>query len=65
MGRFGSLPAARSATPRAQDDVGDVRSAGRRVDARHDRVQLDREVIAEQPAEVVGITYLLAASGAT
>src|SRR5918995_618759 len=47
-------PAARSATPGAQDDVGDVRGAGWRVDARLDRVQLDREVVAEQPAEVVG-----------
>jgi hypothetical protein len=27
----------------------------RRVDARLDRVQLDREVVAQQPAEVVGI----------
>ena len=44
----------RSATPGAQDDVGDVRGAGRRVDARLDRVALDGEVIAEQPHEVFG-----------
>src|SRR5205807_4220246 len=46
-------PAARSATPGAQDDIGDMRGAGRRVDARLDRVQLDREFVAEQPAEYV------------
>src|ERR1700704_5841218 len=39
------LIAARSATPGAQDDVGDVWGAGRWVDAPLDRVQLDREVV--------------------
>ena len=34
-----------------------MRGAGRGVDPRLDRVQLDREVVAEQPAEVVG-TYV-------
>ena len=42
------------APPGAQDDVGDVVRAGRRVDPRLDRVQLDREIVAEQPDEVVG-----------
>src|SRR5213595_2380345 len=49
----GAFPAAWSATPGAQDDVGDVRGAGRRVDARLDGVHLDGEVVVEQPAEVV------------
>lgn len=49
-----TVPAGRSATAGAQDDVGDVGGAGRRVDARFDRVPLDGEVVAEQPAEVVG-----------
>src|SRR3954452_447409 len=48
----------RSATTGTQDDIGDVRGAGRGVDPRLDRVQLDREVVAEQPAEVVG-TYVV------
>ena len=34
-----------SATPGAQDDVGDVPVIGRRVDARLDRLQLDREFV--------------------
>jgi hypothetical protein len=38
---------------RAQDDAGDVRVVGRGVDARLDRVRFDREVVAEQPGEVV------------
>src|SRR6516162_8297836 len=38
-----------SATPGAQDDVGDVRVIGWRVDARLDRVQLNREFVAQQP----------------
>jgi hypothetical protein len=45
-------------TAGAQDEVGGVRSARWRVDPRLDRMQLDREVIAEQPAEVVG-TYVV------
>ena len=48
----------RPATPGAQDDVGDVRRVGRRVDPRLDRVQIDREVVAEQPEEVLG-TYVV------
>ena len=47
-----------SATPGAQDDVRNARGAGRRVDPRLDRVQLDHEVVVEQPAEVVG-TYVV------
>src|SRR5215510_177036 len=42
-----------SATPGPQDDVGNVRSSGRRVDARLDCVPFDREVVAEQTPEVV------------
>jgi hypothetical protein len=38
----------------AQDDVADVPGARWRVDARLDRAQLDREIVAEQAAEVVG-----------
>lgn len=52
------LPVAPSATPGAQDDIGDVRRAGRRVDARLNRMQFDREVAAEQPAEIVGIDVI-------
>ena len=52
------LPAARSSTPGAQHDVGDVRGVGGRVDARLYHVQLDREVVAQQAAEVVGIDLL-------
>ena len=44
----------RSATASSQDDVGDVWGARWRVDARLGCVQLDREAVAEQPAEVVG-----------
>lgn len=51
------LPGARSTTPGAQDDVGDVQGAGRRVDAGLDRVQLDREVLARYwPAETRGVS---------
>src|SRR5687768_13054737 len=42
-----------SLTPGAQHDVGDVRVVGRWVDARLDRVELDREVLTEQSGEVV------------
>src|SRR6266540_354556 len=52
--RPGPLRTRPSSTPGAQDDVGDVGVARRRVDARLDRVQLDREVLTEQPAEVIG-----------
>src|SRR3954468_7656493 len=56
--RAGVVDGRRSATTGTQDDIGDVRGAGRGVDPRLDRVQLDREVVAEQPAEVVG-TYVV------
>ena len=39
-------PGRASAAPSAQDDVGDVPVIGRWVDARLDRVQLDRECVA-------------------
>ena len=44
--------------PRAHDDVGDVGSARWRVDARLNRAHFDRELVDEQPAEVVG-TYVV------
>jgi hypothetical protein len=42
-----------SATPGAQDDVGDVGGAGRRVNARLRSVQLYREIVAKYSDEVV------------
>src|ERR1700722_6287695 len=42
-----------SATTSAQYGVGDVRGIGRRVDARLNDVQLDGEVVSEQPVEVL------------
>jgi hypothetical protein len=48
-------PGRASPTPGEQHDVGDVRVIGRRVDARLDRVQLDRESVVQQPAKVVRI----------
>jgi hypothetical protein len=38
----------RSATPGTQDDVGEVRGAGGRVDARLHRVQFNGEVATEE-----------------
>ena len=53
--RVNTGPGRASAAPGAQDDIGDVAVIGRRVDAGLDRVQLDREFAAQQPAEVVRI----------
>src|SRR3954451_18119266 len=52
--RAGVVDGGRSATTGTQDDIGDVRGAGRGVDSWLDRVQLQRKAVAEQPAEVVG-----------
>lgn len=52
--RLGAL-GTRSAAPCTQDDVGDMWVVWRRVNARLNRLYLDREVVTEQPGEVIDI----------